>query len=528
MDLIITTANIYTGDPARPRARAMAVKDGRIAALGDNDMILAMATAGTQRIDAGGRLVTAGMVDAHLHFVNYGLYLQQVDLRGLKSLAACRESIRQAAVARKPGEWIVGRGWNEHYWEDKRLPHRLDLDDICPDHPVMMVRACGHTQWVNSRALLAAGITRAATDPPGARIEREPSGEPSGLLQEFRKILDRVIPPPTPADLVSAAQKAQDEAFRRGVTGGHSCEWLRHYAALAALEKTGRLKIRIHHLLPPDEIDAALEQGLGPGKGSDRLWFQQVKFLIDGTLGSATALMHEPYEDVPNEYGLACLPPEELQAGIEKAYQAGCGVGVHAIGDHALSVALTAIQAARRRFPGDRKDRIEHVQLFRPQDLALFRSLGITASVQPVHLTTDWPVAQRRWGDLRCRYAYAWKTLLEAGIPLQFGSDAPVEHVDPLPGLYSAVTRRDGRGEPSAGWYPEENLTLAEALSGFTQAAAVVSGRNDRLGTLTPGKYADFTVFGGDLFQEAPEAWISLGVALTAVEGEIVFRDGRV
>jgi predicted amidohydrolase YtcJ len=527
MDLILTSANIYTGDPARPNASALAVKDGLIAALGDDDLILSMATSRTQRIDAGGRLVTAGLVDAHLHFVDYGLYLQQVDLRDLPSLIVCRERIRQAAAALKPGEWIIGRGWNEHCWEERRLPHRRDLDDITPDHPVMLVRACTHTHWVNSRALRAAAITCTTTNPPGTRIERDLSGEPTGLLQEYGTILQKIVPPPSATDLQAAALTAQAEAFRRGVTGGHSCERLCHLSALADLERKGLLKIRIHHLLPPEELDAALEQGFGPAKGSDRLWFQQVKFFVDGTLGSATALMHSPYEDIPDECGIECLTPHELQSGIESAYNAGCSVGVHAIGDRALTQALTAIQAARRRFPSARRDRIEHVQLFQPQDLPLFRKLGVTASVQPVHLTSDWPLAQRRWGDRRCRYAYAWKTLLESGIPLQFGSDAPVEHIDPLPGFCSAVIRRDSQGEPPRGWYPEENLSLGQALDGYTQVSAQVAGRSDRLGTLSAGKYADFTVFGGDLFLEAPEVWTSLGVTLTAVQGEIVYRDGR-
>ena len=528
MQTAILSSRIFTGDAARPWAEALCVTDDRVDAVGTNDEVKAACSRGAQAFELPGRLITPGIVDAHLHFVNFGLYLQRVDLRGLPSIQDCRARVQQAVAARKPGEWIIGRAWNEHVWTEQREPAARDLDDIAREHPVMLVRVCGHTVWLNSLAMKLAHIEKGTPDPPGARIERDPkTGEPTGLLREYRKIIEKHIPPPTLQERKEAALRAQHEALRFGVTGVHSCETLPEWEALAALEGEGKLKLRVHHLLPPDQLEPARARGIRLGQGSDRLWFGQVKLFADGSLGSSTALLHEPYTDNPSERGLATLTPKELQERIELAYQYGGDVGVHAIGDLAVTNVLNAIGAARRKYPGPRRDRIEHVQLMHPDDFTVFRELGVVASVQPVHLLTDMPVAEKKWGMERCRYSYAWKSMLAAGIRLQFGSDAPVEVIDPLRSIHAAVTRQSLSGAPQGGWFPSERLTLEEVIRAFTQTPAWVSRKEENLGTLAAGKKADLTVFSRDLVRTAPGELASVAVEMTMVDGKVRYHAER-
>ena len=528
MEIAICSTRILTGNPSRPWAEALLVRDDRVVAVGSNDEIRAARSGAAQVFELPGRLVTPGLVDAHLHFVGLGLSLQRLDLRDLPSIEDCRQRVRQAVAKRTPGEWIIGRGWSEHRWREGREPAARDLDDIAPHHPVMLVRHCGHTVWVNSLTLARAGITKDTGDAPGTRIERDSrTGEPTGLLREYRRILEQDIPPPSREERKRAALLAQAEALRHGVTGVHSCETLEEWEALAELEAEKKLKVRVHHLLPPEEVEAARSRGIALGQGSEHLWFGQVKFFADGSLGSGTALLHEPYTDDPSHGGIACLSPEELRERVELTYRYGGDVGVHAIGDLAVTHVLNAIAAARGRFPGPRRDRIEHVQLFHPNDLSRFRELGVVASVQPVHLLTDRPVAEKRWGLTRCRYAYAWRSLLRSGIRLQFGSDAPVESINPLLGFHAALTRQDLSGEPSEGWFPDERLGLEEIIHAFTWVPAWVSRRENDLGRLSPGRKADLVVFTEDLFRKPPNQVFSVPVEMAMVDGEVLFESRK-
>ena len=455
MDFAILSTKIFTGNRKQPWAEALGIEGDHFSVVGSNALVKRACRRKTRVLELKGRFVTPGFVDAHTHFVNFGLTLQRIDLMNLPSLAACRERIRRAGGDYQPGEWIIGRGWNEHFWDEGRKPTRFDLDDLIPENPAMMIRACGHSVWVNTAALTAAGITGQMPDPPGARIERDPvSGEPNGLLREMRRLLEKIIPPPDLEARRNAALAAQQEAFRFGVTGVHSCESLREWEALAVLDREGALKIRVHHTMPYEGLGEGRALSLKPWKGSRRLWFGPIKLYADGSLGSGTALLHAPYEDNPADRGLAVLAFPILRKRVLEAYQEGYSVAIHAIGDKAVTNSLKAIESAREISPGLRRDRIEHVQLFRPSDLALFRNLGVTASVQPVHLATDWATAEKKWGLNRCRNGYAWKTILQAGIPIQFGSDAPVEPINPLLGLQAAVTRQDSLGNPPGGWFP--------------------------------------------------------------------------
>lgn len=523
MERIITGARIWTGEPASPWADAIAMRDGRIVALGGEAEVRA-ACPHAEVAALPGRLVAPGLVDAHLHFVNFGLHLGRLQLRGLRTMADCRERVRQAVARRAKGEWILGRGWHEAEWPDHREPSAKDLDDVAPDHPVMLVRHCGHSVWLNSRAMAAAGIRRDTVDAPGARIERDAQGEPTGICREYRKIIEKIIPPPTLEERKQAGLLAQGEALRHGVTGVHSCETLQEWDALAALDAEGRLSVRVHHLLPPHEVETAASRGIRLRTGSERLWFGQVKLYADGSLGSGTALLHAPYADNPGERGLVVADVAQLQERIALAYRHGGDVGIHAIGDLAVTNCLTAIRRARSAAPGERRDRIEHVQLVQPADVAAFRELDVVASVQPVHLLTDRPVAEKKWGMARCRNAYPWKTLLDNGIRLQFGSDAPVEHIDPRLSFYAAAARQDLSGAPAGGWFPQERLGLDAILHAFTGVPAWVSRTESELGSLASGKRADLVVFADDLFRLPAARWLSIPVEMTVVNGETVYH----
>ena len=525
MDFALLSTRIFTGNPAMPWAEALKIADERITHVGTNEEVKKACGKGTEILELPGRLVTPGLVDAHCHFVSLGRSFHMIDLRNLTSLAEARRIIQEAAAMRKPGEWILGRGWNHHNWQEGREPSRYDLDDILPDRPAMMIRMCGHSIWVNTRALEQAGIHRDTPDPAGGRIDRDPAGgEPTGMLREARKLIEAHIPQPSLEERKQWALAAQTAALKCGITGVHTCETLREWEALAALEAEGKLKLRVYHLLPPDDLEEAAARGIKAGSGSERLWFRHVKLFADGSLGAGTALLHEPYVDDPATCGIACLDKNDLEDKIRLAYSRGWDVAIHAIGDLAVTNALESIDAVRKKHPGDHRDRLEHVQLHQPQDLRLFHELAATASVQPVFLPTDWKPADKRWGPQRCRNAYAWKSLLEAGLRVQFGSDAPVESINPIYGLHAAVTRQTLKGEPPGGWYPEQRLSLAEGITGFTAAAAWNSRRENNLGSITAGKWADFTVFKRDLFNLAPEEWPAVETEMTVVHGEAVYK----
>ena len=524
MNFAIFSTRIFTGNPAQPWAEALKVTDDRVTHVGSNVEIKKACGTNTEMFDLPGRLVTPGLVDAHCHFLNLGRSFQMVNLRNASSLAEVRERIQKAVISHRPSQWIIGRGWNHHQWEEQREPTRKDLDDIIPANPAMMVRVCGHSVWVNTAALDRTGVTRQTPNPAGGQIDKEPSsGEPTGLLREARDIIEAHIPSPTLEDRKQMVLAAQEDALRSGITGVHTCESLKEWEAFAALEAEGKLKVRVYHLLPPNDLEEAADRGITAGFGSERLWFKHVKLFADGSLGSGTALMHAPYSDGPDDCGLAYLEKDMLEEKIKLAYSRGCDVAIHAIGDLAVTNALESIAAARKQFPGDHRDRLEHVQLYRPRDLSLFHDLEVVASVQPVFIPTDWEPADKRWGPERCRYAYAWKSLLQAGLRVQFGSDAPVETINPIYGIHAAVTRQTVLGEPPGGWFPGQKLSLEDSITGFTATAAWSSRRENKLGSIAPGKWADLTVYNQDLFSLPPDNWPDVETEMTVVHGEVVY-----
>jgi predicted amidohydrolase YtcJ len=526
MDIAILSASVLTGNPDQPRAEAIGITDNKIVVVGTDEAVKEQITDKTKVFEMPGRLITPGLVDAHLHFLNFGMSLRWVNLRNLPSLEACREKIREAVSKHKPGEWIIGRGWNQNKWEDPTEPILKDIDDLTPENPTMMVRACGHCIWINSLALKAAGIDENTPDPPGGQIDRDShTGAPNGLLREARKLIEAQIPRPSLEERKSAILSAQEEALRFGLTGVHTCERLEQWDAFEALDKEGLLKIRVHHLLPPEEIETAHNRGILNEYKSEHLWFGHVKFFADGSLGAHTALLHAPYSDTPEDAcGIACSTKKELQEYAELAYGYGKSVAIHAIGDLAVTNCLEAIAAARKKYPGARRDRIEHVQLVRAQDFDVFKEMDVVASVQPVFLPTDWQPAEKLWGTDRCETAYAWKTIRDAGIRHQFGSDCPVEPVRPILGIQAAVTRQGIEGNPPGGWCPDQKLSLEETIEGFTKTAAWTAGKEAELGSIESGKKADLTVFGQDLFETPSETWHEVDIEMTVVNGEVVYR----
>lgn len=324
-EFIITSSTVFTGLPGRSWAEAVGISHGRIVAVGTDQDVKA-ALPGAEVMALPGRLVTPGLVDAHCHFVSYGRSQLMIDLGGLPSLEACRRLIRKAVSQAEPGQWILGRGWNQHLWAEKRVPGKDDLDDISPENPVMMIRICGHSEWLNSKALEAAGIGAATPDPPGIRFDRDAAGELTGLLHEAREMILETAPPFDAAQLKAAVAAAQSEALKLGITGVHTCESLAEWKILGEMERRGELKLRVHHLIQHYDLEEADTLGLSWGSGTDRLWIGHLKLFADGSMGSATALLHEPYSDDGDNCGIHCLDADELKENVMAAYKRGLSV----------------------------------------------------------------------------------------------------------------------------------------------------------------------------------------------------------
>lgn len=528
-DLILTNGRLYTLDDAQPWAGAVACRGGRILAVGTEAEIRALAGPGTRVIDCGGRLVLPGLTDAHVHFLGYAVRRKQVSLFGLTDPAAVRERVAAAVAAAAPGEWVMGWGWDSNRWDTQ--PTAALIDDISPHNPVVLARMDMHTWWANSRAMTAAGVTVDTPDPIEAHIGRAPDGRPNGLFSEWNAIalIERHVPQPDEATLRAWLRETIDEAHRLGLTGIHDQRVEREGAQslrlFQSLRRDGELSLRVHCNVAADFLGEATTLGLASGFGDDNLWLGHMKAFADGAMGSGTAHMLEPYENQPGNTGIVVTPPDELWSLINAAAAAGFPISVHAIGDRAVREVLDVMSEwAATRGANSRlvmPQRIEHVQVMHPADLDRLAAHGIVASVQPVHLQSDWRTADHVWGG-RSRYAYAFRSLLDRGTPLAFGSDAPVAPLNPMLGIHAAVARQDEAHEPAGGWYPQERLTVAEAIANYTLGPARLSGKADRFGSIAPGKYADLVVLAEDLFAIEPEAIPEVGVWMTVVGGKVV------
>lgn len=507
----------------RPPVRAALVRDGAMVAIGTEAAVRAVAREGAGVEDLAGGVATPGITDSHVHLTAWALARRRVDLHGVRSLAEVADRVRAAAAG--AGEWVVGQGWNRHLLDG--VPDRDLLDRIAPGRPVLLESNDIHAAWLSSEALRRCGITRETPDQPGGVIVRDAAAEPTGVLLEAARVMVVCQVPAAGAGEVAAALRdAQAELHRLGITGIHSVE-RSGMADLRPLAAAGELRLRVLQHVLLEDLDSAIEAGLrsgDPAPGCGPLaTVGGVKMFLDGALGSCTAWLREPYEGDPGNRGIRTLEPAEFAAAVRRAAAAGLSSTVHAIGDAAVELALDVLGSVPPA--GAVPHRIEHLQLCPPELWQRAARSGVVASMQPVHLLTDIPAAERHWGHERSRGAYAFAPLLRAGMTLAFGSDAPVEGPDPRPGLHAAVRRVTWSGDWRGGeWFPEHALTPAEALSGYTEGPAAAAGQPGRLGRLCPGYAADLTVWDRDPLSSSPEELLDLKCTATMVAGRTVFR----
>ncbi len=495
--------------------------------------------------------MTPGWFDAHVHFMWWGFQMAEIDLRATKTLDEALELIGGRARDLAPGQWLIGGGFDKNNWG--RWPTAADLDRVTGDRPAVMRSRDGHSRWLNTAALRAAKIGKDTAVLEGGAIFRDTSGAPTGVLQErANELADRAVPPATEADCDAATLRAQGEALKRGVTGVESLEQASSYAALRRVRERDDLTVRVLMGIPhrslalsipttvasppgapapappqirdtaPFDFEAALQAGMRTGQGDEWLQLGHVKFFSDGALGSQTAALEEPYEGTEDR-GILTVDPLELRTDVARAAAAGLAVAIHAIGDRAVHVALDAVAPTRVTSPALRQ-RLEHVQLVREEDLGRFGALGVIASMQPIHCTSDRDLADRYWGPKRTPRAYPWRTLLERGAVLAFGSDAPVEPIDPLLGIHAALTRR--RPGDRDVWFAAQRLTLDEALHAYTAGAAYSTGRERELGTLEVGMRCDATVVDRDLAKLKEDDLLEAKVSATITDGIVRYADG--
>ena len=522
--LLVVGANAHTlagHPPAGLAPDAVLIEGSRITEVGRAAELRARMPR-ADVLDLPGTTLTPGLTDAHIHLTEWAVGRSQTDLSEAASPEAAAALVAGSAGA---GGWIRGRGWDPHRWGGQE-PHRRLLDAVLGERPAALQSHDMHGLWVNSAALAAVGITAATPDPEGGLIGRDAAGEPTGLLLERAgELVTAVIPRSSEDDVVAAVRAAQGVLHGFGITGVHSFPGIAlpepgSYTVLARLFREGGLRLRILQHIRFEKLDAAIAIGARSGTGGEWIRTGGVKLFLDGALGSRTAWMREPYEG-SDAFGVSLLPEAEFRAIVALAAEAGIACAVHAIGDAAVSLALRVLADPAVRVPS-LAHRIEHVQCLPPEQVADAARAGIVCSVQPCHLITDWRAADRHWGPERARWSYAFGSLARTGAVLAFGSDAPVEPVDPRRSLFAAVQRQDLQGEPAAGWYPQERLDATAALHGFTTGPAQAAGLAGRAGVLAPGAFGDVVAWDRDPLACEPGGLLELRAAATIVGGELV------
>ena len=552
VSLVLMNGKIFTADEQGTVAQAVAIDGERIIAVGTNGEIN-VRFEGARRVDLAGRLVTPGFNDAHLHFFNGGQALQRVDLNGSPTLAEATRRIAAKAKELPPGAWIQGRGWDHTLWGGQ-WPTRQDLDAVVPNNPVFVQRVDGHVSWANSLALEKAGVTRQTQAPEGGEILHDSAGEPTGILKETAAgLVGRVVPNPSPAEAAQAVELALQEARRYGITSIHDnspYEVIELYRALLAQNKlTVRVAEWLNFETPIERLKQQRAEFAALKIDPLRIRLTALKGYVDGTLGSRTAAMLAPFTDDPGNSGIPRRTPEELTKMIVERDAAGFQIALHAIGDRANRMALEGFKQARDRNPqtinvsggahnsDDRervkqaltspplgRHRIEHAQVIAPSDFARFRALGVIASMQPSHAISDKRWAQDRLGEYRVQGAYAWHALRSHGVRVPFGTDWPVEPINPYLGLYAAVTRQSTDGAPAGGWWPQERLTIADAIRCYTTEPAYASFEENEKGQLKPGMLADMVVHSRDLLTIKPAEILQTEAMMTIFDGKIVYE----
>lgn len=529
-DLVLRNGKFYPVSTPGSVEGSLAVRDGRIVYLGSDSEAGQFVGPGTRTIDLAGRTVTPGLIDAHSHLLGLGAALERVDLVSTASYSEVLDRVRAAAADVPAGQWVQGRGWDQNDWARKTFPTHERLSEAVPDHPVWMTRIDGHAALLNARAMELLGVSAASEDPVGGRFERDAEGLPTGVLVDTAMSVGSGIPAATAVDRERQILAGAKHCLELGLTTvtdmgiGQAT-----YEVYKDLRLRDLLPIRAALFLSGDDADLLSHwYERGPETDSEaRLQVRGIKLYSDGALGSRGAALVEPYSDDPSNVGLLITGGEEMQQICTRALETGFQVATHAIGDRGNLVTLDAFEYCFGGMPQpDARFRVEHAQVMRPHDIARMARLGVIASMQPTHATSDMPWAEDRVGPNRIRGAYAWRKVLMVGGRLALGSDFPVESADPRLGLYSAVTRRDLEGNPEGGWTPEELLTGEEALRGFTLDAAYSLFLDREIGSLEVGKRADLVVFSGDVVNGAAADIPETPVEMTLVNGEIVYERG--
>lgn len=531
-DLILSNAMIITADDHHPICQAIAIKEGKILSLGSNAQMEKFKGSDTTIVDMAGKTILPGLHDAHLHFESGSKAVTErlsVRFLGMKEIL---EKVKEAVQISPQRAVIYAYHFNHAYFKDKKWPNRFDLDNVAPQNPVIITRVDGHSVWLNSLALKMAGITKDTPDPPGGEIQRFADGTPTGILKETAEELVKNITGPK-MNVPGAAEGDTLEAGiafanRLGLTSVTTSGSLQLIERLNQLKDQGKLTLRFNVWLPIEGIQKYLDKGIAMNQGDDMVKVSFLKIFCDGTIGSATAAMFEPFKHRPDSRGLLIHPVEELDALIEKAHQNNWQIGVHSIGNRGVHLVLNAVEKAQKKF-GKKglRHRIEHSQFVRDEDLPRYKDLEMIPSMQPTHCTTDLLVVEDRIGTERARQGYRWNSFGQKGIMMAFGSDWPVEPLDPRRGLYSAVERKNIQsGTPENGWFPEEQISITDAVKYFTLGSAYASFNEKTLGSIEEGKLADLTIFDGDILEMASKdkkALLSMPVNMTIVNGNIVY-----
>ena len=539
-DLIFIHGNIYTGvvDPASSlgagkRAEALAVLGDRILAVGARDEIVKLKGPETKIVDLDGHFVMPGFNDAHMHLASAGLEKMNVNLVGAKTLDEFRERLRAKVEAAGPADWVVGEGWDETLWPVKVLPTRWDLDEVSDKHPVYLERVDGHIGVANTRALQLASVTVASRDPEGGKIDRDDAGTPNGILRETAQgAVQAVIPKPTHEKRGQAIELALADLASHGITSAQDNSQWEDFQIYEELEREGKLTARISEWLPFDDSIADLNRKRSSHPAFDNMLHTgMLKGFMDGSLGSKTAALLEPYSDDPKNSGLPQYEAAKLNAMTKERVLAGYQIGFHAIGDKGVQLALDAFAEAEKAAKEgkvkavdggtDYRLRIEHAQVTIPQQIVRFKELKVIASMQPSHLLTDMNWAESRLGPKRAEHSYAWAEFLRRGVVLAFGTDYPVEPVTPFRGIYSALARTSEDGKKS--YYPAQKLNIEQAIAAYTAGAAFAEFAEKQKGKLEAGMLADFVVLDQDITAALPPKIPDTKVLRTVVGGKTVY-----
>jgi predicted amidohydrolase YtcJ len=529
--LIITNATIYTVDKQRPRAVAIAVIGYRIVAVGSSAEIDLWRGPETKMINAGGKLVLPGFNDSHVHFITGGAQLDQVDLKDAGTPQEFAKRIAAQVGNTAKGEWILGGDWDETKWPKPQLPTKELVDVETGDTPIFVNRYDGHESLANSAAMKLAGVNAKTPDVPGGVIDRDASGNPTGIFKDAAQdLINKVIPPMSHERRLRAARRALEHAVSLGVTSvQHMNPEFADVAVYSELAEKGELTARMYAVPMETNWQDQAKIGIRHSWGSEYLRLGAVKGFADGSLGSGTAYMFEPFADQPRNHGLLSdemNPPSTMLARLMQADAAGLQLRIHAIGDRAIAMILDIFSDIEKEHGyHDQRFTIEHAQHMAEKDFDRFAKLHVIASMQPYHAIDDGRWAEKRLGHLRARYSYAWRSFLDHHVPLAFGTDWPVAPLNPMLGLYAAVTRATLDGLNPRGWIPEEKITLSEAVEAYTMGSAFAEFQENEKGSITPGKLADMVILSDNIFDLKPEAIRNVKVKTTILGGKVVYGE---